>query len=116
MEALHMRAIHLGFWTTLMLAMLAASPHLQAQQDPGPRPGADAGGMLSNVSEDEEQKQLFLEGFEAFNGPEGVKDGLGPRFNLDGCGGCHQQPAVGGTSPSVNPQVEMATKDGAKNL
>jgi CxxC motif-containing protein (DUF1111 family) len=111
-----MRAIQLGFWTTLMLAMLAASPHLQAQQDPGPRPGADAGGMLPNVSEDEEQKQLFLDGLEAFNGSEGIGDGFGPRFNLDSCGGCHQQPAVGGSSPSVNPQVALATQGGARNL
>jgi CxxC motif-containing protein (DUF1111 family) len=115
MEALDMRAIQLGFGTTLMLAMLGASPHLQAQQDPGPRPGADAGGMLPNVSEDEEQKQLFLEGLEAFNEPESIKDGFGPRFNLDSCGGCHQQPAVGGSSPSVNPQVALATQGGARN-
>src|SRR5262249_44790133 len=28
---------------------------------------------------------------------------------------CHTQPAVGGTSPAVNPQVAMATAFGAKN-
>jgi len=33
-------------------------------------------------------------------------------MNLDGCGGCHLQPAVGGTSPFVNPQVAFASKDG----
>jgi CxxC motif-containing protein (DUF1111 family) len=27
---------------------------------------------------------------------------LGPRFNLDSCGGCHSQPAAGGTSPNAN--------------
>ena len=27
----------------------------------------------------------------------------GPRFNFVGCAGCHSQPAVGGTSPAVNP-------------
>ena len=32
----------------------------------------------------------------------GDNPGLGPRFNLDGCGGCHTQPAPGGTSPSAN--------------
>jgi hypothetical protein len=38
--------------------------------------------------------------------------GLGPRMNLDSCAGCHSQPAVGGTSPSVNPQVAFASQDG----
>jgi len=41
--------------------------------------------------------------------------GLGPRFNLNSCAGCHAQPAVGGTSPAVNPQVAMATLHGARN-
>ena len=36
-------------------------------------------------------------------------------MNLDGCGGCHSQPAIGGTSPAVNPQVAFANKDGASN-
>jgi len=43
---------------------------------------------------------------------ENVGDGLGPRMNLDSCGGCHIQPALGGTSPFVNPQVAFAGKDG----
>ena len=42
--------------------------------------------------------------------------GLGPRFNLDSCGGCHAQPAVGGSSPAVNPQVALANKFGADNV
>ncbi|HEX7794185.1 MAG TPA: di-heme oxidoredictase family protein, partial [Vicinamibacterales bacterium] len=41
---------------------------------------------------------------------EDVADGMGPRMNLDSCGGCHSQPAVGGTSPAVNPQVAFATQ------
>ncbi len=45
---------------------------------------------------------------------KGVGDGLGPRFNLDGCAGCHLQPSVGGTSPAVNPQVAVATAFGAR--
>src|SRR5712664_1678999 len=97
MEALDMRVTQLGFWTTLMLAMLATSPDSQAQQDPGPRSGADAGGMLPGLSK--EQQDLFDLGLEEFTGSEGISDGLGPRFNLDSCGGCHTQPAVGGTSP-----------------
>jgi hypothetical protein len=46
---------------------------------------------------------------------EVVADGLGPRFNLDSCSGCHFQPSVGGSSPPTNPQVAVATAQGAKN-
>src|SRR5262249_17249713 len=46
---------------------------------------------------------------------EVAEDGLGPRFNLDSCGGCHIHPSVGGSSPAINPQVAMATAFGAKN-
>src|SRR5437016_3389119 len=47
---------------------------------------------------------------------EETEPGLGPRFNLDSCAGCHAQPAVGGTSPFTNPQVEVANKAGAINV
>jgi CxxC motif-containing protein (DUF1111 family) len=54
-------------------------------------------------------------GLEDFEEAEGIGDGMGPRFNLDGCGGCHEAPAIGGSSPAVNPQVELATAFGARN-
>jgi CxxC motif-containing protein (DUF1111 family) len=41
--------------------------------------------------------------------------GLGPRFNSRSCAFCHAQPAIGGSSPSTNPQVTDATADGARN-
>jgi CxxC motif-containing protein (DUF1111 family) len=41
--------------------------------------------------------------------------GLGPTFNGNSCVMCHAQPAAGGTSPAVNPQVALATLDGATN-
>jgi CxxC motif-containing protein (DUF1111 family) len=46
----------------------------------------------------------------------GTEAGLGPRFNLDSCGGCHIQPALGGSSPDKNPQVTVATLQGASNV
>jgi CxxC motif-containing protein (DUF1111 family) len=61
------------------------------------------------------QLMLFQAGKEDFEEVEGVGDGLGPRFNLDSCAGCHLQPAVGGTSPAVNPQVAVATAFGTRN-
>jgi len=80
-------------------------------KDPGVRGGMPgAGGPIAGLSSTE---QAFFElGLEDFNEAEDVADGVGPRMNLDGCGGCHAQPAVGGTSPAVNPQVAFASKDG----
>ena len=47
------------------------------------------------------------------SGEEGV--GLGPTFNGNSCAQCHAFPVVGGSSPAANPQVELATLDGAMN-
>src|SRR5262249_27135370 len=41
--------------------------------------------------------------------------GLGPRFNMNSCAGCHAQPSSGGSSPFTNPQVTVASQDGATN-
>ena len=62
-------------------------------------------------------KQLgfFDAGKEDFEEVEEVADGLGPTMNLDGCATCHMQPAVGGSSPFVNPQVAFAKKKHARN-
>jgi CxxC motif-containing protein (DUF1111 family) len=46
---------------------------------------------------------------------DAVPNGLGPRFNMDSCQGCHAFPASGGSSPATNPEVAVATKAGAKN-
>src|SRR5687767_2606339 len=75
-----------------------------AQVDPGLRPGPNgAGGPLPGLTPNE--LVFFDAGREDFLEAEGIGDGLGPRFNLDGCGSCHLQPDIGGTSPAVNPQV-----------
>ena len=37
-------------------------------------------------------------------------------MNLDNCAECHAQPAVGGTSPAVNPQVAFASKFGGTDF
>jgi CxxC motif-containing protein (DUF1111 family) len=59
---------------------------------------------------------FFEQGKEDFGEAEDVADGLGPRMNLDSCGGCHSQPATGGSSPAVNPQVAFANKDRGTNF
>ena len=49
-------------------------------------------------------------GLPAFSEVESVAEGLGPRFNLDSCSGCHAFPAVGGSSPPTNnPQFTRAS-------
>jgi len=92
-----------------------------AASDPGVRPGAaSAGSMLPDLSGLEQQ--LFAVGQDAFEEVESVQgtvpdtdDGLGPRFNLDSCAGCHAHPDIGGSSPFDNPQIEVARKEGASN-
>jgi CxxC motif-containing protein (DUF1111 family) len=103
-----------------LIITLASGPFhsLLAQpgaQDPGVRGGAaGAGGPLAGLSASE--LNFFDVGKDDFEEAEGVGDGLGPRFNLDSCVGCHSQPATGGTSPAVNPQVSVATAFGANNV
>ena len=109
---------------------LACTPHLAAQTDPGPRGGpAGAGGKYPtlNVSE----TLLFMQAQARFQEVDSVSgnisgetgSGLGPAFNGNSCAQCHAQPAVGGASPGLsskqnpvpNPQVALATLDGANN-
>ena len=44
----------------------------------------------------------------------GANNGLGPRFNLNQCSGCHAAPAIGGSGPANNPQFQ-AISDGMVN-
>ena len=83
-------------------------------RDPGVRGGAaGAGGAIPGLTSN--QQAFFEVGKDDFNEAEEVEDGLGPRMNLDGCGGCHAQPAIGGSSPAVNPQFEFAERGSAKD-
>src|SRR5690348_1246817 len=86
----------------------------QAATDPGVRRGGSgAGNPVSGLSAD--QTTLFFNGQKSFAEVEQLAEGLGPRFNLDSCVGCHAQPAAGGSAPPVNPQVALATAFGARN-
>ncbi len=82
--------------------------------DPGVRGGSPgAGGPLSGLSQNE--LNFFNAAKNIFSEVESVSAGLGPRYNLDSCSGCHAQPSVGGSSPATNPQVQTATAQGATN-
>jgi CxxC motif-containing protein (DUF1111 family) len=90
-------------------------------RDPGVRGGLPAaGGPMSGLSDAEHA--FFVAGQDAFQEVQSVQGtipdtelGLGPRFNLDSCAGCHSHPAIGGSSPFENPQIRVATKNGATN-
>jgi len=99
--------------------------------DPGVRGGpVDAGGALPGLNTDElnfffNARDRFQE-VDSVNGTVADHDaglpspetgaGLGPSFNGNACAQCHIFPAVGGTSsPVADPQVTLATLDGANN-
>jgi CxxC motif-containing protein (DUF1111 family) len=95
--------------------------------DPGPRGGTvGAGGPIAGLNS--QQQEFFANALARFNTHDTVQNsaniGLGPTFNSDSCGSCHSQPATGGSSPSTsafpfigdNPQVAVATLDGAQNV
>ncbi|HEV2991468.1 MAG TPA: di-heme oxidoredictase family protein [Candidatus Angelobacter sp.] len=101
-----------------------------AQTDPGPRGGAaGAGGPISGLTAT--QQAFFTNAAGVFAEVDSVKGtiagepgvGLGPTFNGNSCAQCHAEPATGGSSPGLNsrlhavpnPQVALATRDGATN-
>src|SRR5688572_2112366 len=106
-----MRSTRKVVHVVLMLGLPFAA---YAQVDPGVRGGpAGAGDHVPGLGPNE--VEFFEDGLADFAEAEGVGDGLGPRFNLDGCGRCHIQPAIGVTSPAINPQAAVATAFGARN-
>ena len=103
----------------------------QGPQDPGPRGGAAAaGGPYSTLNANEvaffnQTAVRFME-VDSVSGTVPGEDGagLGPTFNGNSCAQCHAQPSSGGSSPGMtspqnpvpNPQVALATLDGAANV
>jgi CxxC motif-containing protein (DUF1111 family) len=86
------------------LVFIAFAGVCWAQTDPGPRGGAPGAGTPFTALTAGELDFFNNHGVPQFSEVEAVADGLGPRFNLNSCGGCHAQPALGGTSPATNPQ------------
>jgi CxxC motif-containing protein (DUF1111 family) len=114
-------------WVCLLV--LGSAGLLQAQKDPGPRGGAaGAGGPYHNLTAAEQAffgqaVSRFME-VDSVSGTVEAGSGLGPTFNGNSCAQCHAQPALGGSSPGSkspqnpgpNPQVALATLDGATNV
>ncbi len=100
------------------LLFLAFTGLALAQIDPGPRAGAPgAGGPLPSLVGQEvivfnSARGVFQE-IDSVSGTVAGEEGrgLGPTFNANSCAACHAYPAVGGTSPAVNPQVALAKLD-----
>jgi CxxC motif-containing protein (DUF1111 family) len=94
------------------LQILRANPFVAS--DPGVRGGpAGAGDRLPGLTMS--QRAFFAASRTQFEETDNTGEGIGPRFNLDSCVGCHSQPDSGGSSPFVNPQVAVATALGATN-
>jgi CxxC motif-containing protein (DUF1111 family) len=92
--------------TTFKATDPGVRPRLRGDTTPGnPLPGLTAA-----------QLALFAAGQAEFAAAEAIAEGLGPRMNLDSCGGCHAQPVLGGSSPPLNPQVAFATDHGMDNI
>ena len=119
-----------------VIGLSLAGLYCFAQSDPGPRGGpAGAGGtfpVLDNTnptlnSADLAYFSAALLRFQEIDSVSGAIEpgsGLGPTFNGNSCAMCHLQPAIGGSSPGLtspqnpiaNPQVSLATLDGAQNI
>jgi CxxC motif-containing protein (DUF1111 family) len=104
---------------TATLTTCAWSHAAPTPVDPGVRGGAaGAGAPLKGLTADE--TAFFKDGMARFATVESVtggqNNGLGPRFNSNSCLSCHAQPNVGGSSPTANPQIAIATLNGAKNV
>jgi CxxC motif-containing protein (DUF1111 family) len=83
--------------------------------DPGVRGGTPgAGGPVGGLTSAE--MAFFTAAQARFEVIETVPAGLGPGFNELACANCHIAPAVGGASPTTNPQVTDANTDGATNV
>jgi CxxC motif-containing protein (DUF1111 family) len=113
-------AIAAGLLSFTPLAAVIAVRAQSTAIDPGVRAGAPmAGGFISGLTPDQTNVELsFSQTFVELNGvtkTETGNDGLGPRFNSNGCAQCHAQPAAGGTSAATNNFFSVYDDYGAIN-
>src|SRR5260370_1717400 len=96
------------------VCLLVLGAAVNAQTAPGPGSGPpQSGGPLNGMSTSE--LAIFQQAQDTFNEVTAVGKALGLRLQLDSCAGCPAAPVVGGSSPAISPQSEMATKAGATN-
>ena len=92
---------------------LVSSCSVVAQTDPGPRGASSSGNVdsphtgdpLGNLTSGEtaafNSGKITFQELDSVSGTLEFGSGLGPRFNLDSCAGCHAFPAIGGSSPQA---------------
>jgi len=123
-----MKTTRLASAMALVAALLF--PHRAfPQSDPGVRPGPMNGQpgatptsplALPSVEANSPagSREFFQNGLARFQEIEvvanGANTGLGPRFNLNQCSGCHAQPSIGGSGPASNLQFRVIA-DGIVN-
>ena len=132
----HLLKLKFPILIILSIAASHCSQSTQAQEahlpqihfDLGPRGGTASAGSFYPTLNANEQSIFYsaLARFEEVDSVSGTLEkgsGLGPTFNGNSCAMCHAQPAPGGSSPGLaslqnpvpNPQVALATLDGATN-
>jgi CxxC motif-containing protein (DUF1111 family) len=107
----------------LALTVILNPGTVAAQHDPGPRPVASDAKAMPYSELGQDQQNFFNDAMADFMEVDSVSgtilgeggSGLGPTFNGNSCAQCHAFPVVGGSSPAMNPQVELATLDRATN-
>jgi len=103
----------LAMFCGAVMVLSAAGP-----TDPGVRGGkAGAGSTIAGMTADQTHqfpgyKAVFIEVNNQATNPVG----LGPGYDGDGCQVCHAQPAIGGSSPAVNPLFSVYQLAGAQNV
>ena len=90
-----------GAWTVIILATAVTG---------GQRP-LIAGDALPGVTPAEFSE--FRLGLDDFTEIEAADEGLGPAFNATSCAGCHNVPAIGGTSLVLETRASYRGADGA---
>src|SRR6185295_823528 len=70
---------------------------LQPTSQPAPNP-TEAPTGFDNQTNGHVDQTAFAANQAIFNEHEEIEEGLGPLFNADSCGGCHQNPVPGGSS------------------
>jgi len=107
-SSLNQKAAHENIWHNPFLKdeITAVDPGHRGDPEVNTSPVLPLEGLTAT------QEALFEEGLDDFSESDDIDEGLGPTLNFNSCGGCHQHPSLGGTSPLVNPQVAFALDSG----
>ena len=91
----------------LLIVLCALNALVSASSCPPP---AKPGDPLRGLSADEMDR--FRKGQEVFERKFTPETGLGPLFNADACGECHEDPVTGGSGDEIEMHVALLRPDG----